>query len=147
MVFSYAALSLPPPTHTHTHIHKHVLHKPFCSQMSWEREANVPFHLKQRTHTHTVSVGRGVSLCRNAGMISCGGVRGETHAVTARHLKTLHPKASNSSDFSLYASILSFLFNFSFCLHHLCPFFSANLNTTLRLPLVQTLHPLVCFNL
>lgn len=90
-----------------THIYKHVLPKPsLCSQMSWETEANMPFHLKR--HTHTVSVGRGVSLCRNAGMIGCRGVRGETHAVTARHPKNTPPKASNYPD-SLFFSFFILL--------------------------------------
>ena len=102
------ALSL---TLAHTNIHKHVLHKhSFCSQMSWEREASVPFHTHAHTHTQSgvVSVGRGVSLCRNAGMISCGGVRGETHAVTARHLKTLHPALLSQSFFFHFLSFLFF---------------------------------------
>lgn len=105
-------------THTLTHIHKHVLHKPsLCSQMSWEREASVPFHLKHtRTHTEThtciVSVGRGVSLCRNAGMIGCRGVRGETHAVTARHLKTLHPESPTTAPSFLHLFLCKTLFHF-----------------------------------
>lgn len=89
----------------HTNIHKHVEHKPcFCRQMSWEREANVPFHLKQNIHTHThtecsVSGQGSVPVQECGGMISCGGVGGETRAVTARHLKTLHPASSCSPPF------------------------------------------------
>lgn len=58
-------------------------------------------------------MGRGVSLCRNAGMISCGGVRGETHAVIARHLKTLHPALLSDSFFFSPSSPLSLVFLFS----------------------------------
>ncbi|MED6259250.1 hypothetical protein ATANTOWER_019673 [Ataeniobius toweri] len=40
--------------------------------MSWEREANVPFHLKQHTHTHTHTVR---VQCQWAGECPCAGMR------------------------------------------------------------------------
>lgn len=43
------------------------------------------------------------------GMISCGGVRGETQAVTARHLKAVNPASTAFSFLSLRFTAFVFL--------------------------------------
>lgn len=71
----------------------------------------MPFHLKQQTHTHSVSRQGSVPAQECGGMISCGGVGGETRAVTARHLKTLHPASSCSPPFSsAFSSVFLVIF-------------------------------------
>lgn len=94
-------LSLSPSTfHTHSYtcVTQTIFLQPDVLGVGGQRALSL-----KTADTCTVSVGRGVSLCRNAGMISCGGVRGESHAVTARYLKTLHPKPP--------PAIFSFLFS------------------------------------
>lgn len=85
-----------------SHTHKHVLHKPpFCSQMSWEREANVPFHLKEHTNTHrqwSVS-GQGSVPVQECGDDKLWRCQGRDPCCYSQTPKTLHPTSNSSLAF------------------------------------------------
>lgn len=90
-------------------------------------------------------MGRGVSLCRNAGMISCGGVRGETHAVTARHLKR---SAQHPTPLRLVLSFfLCSLYLSSVSAFTLYMTMSPHLTSPLALSQTMTLNHPLCFGL